>query len=111
MISSFTDLEIDQRSSSDVVEAWKEHQITLRCVVNVADGVTPTFQWRRDSDNSTVTDRAKHSDTALSSTLKLYLGFPNEISNYTCIARTSTATAKHTVVVKKLCKFSNKCLW
>ena len=88
------------------MEAWKDHQMTLRCVVNVADGVQPIFKWMRESGNTTVKERAKQSDTRQLSVLKLYPHFENEFDNYICVARTETTTKSHKVTIRRLCTYA-----
>mgnify|MGYP001794717353 CR=1 FL=1 len=92
-------------SSTNVMEVWKDHKMKLLCAVNVAEGVTPVFEWRRQSDGSVVKDRAKQHNTAISSTLQLFPHFEREFVNYVCVARTARTTKNHTVTIRRLCKY------
>ena len=98
----FSDIIIDRENSTEVIESWKGHKITMKCVVKKAfTNSTVRFYWHRSNGELLPGREAYFKDRELSQKT-VVTDTDAQFNPVRCTAKTETTTQTLTIKIKQL---------
>ncbi|KAJ7385615.1 hypothetical protein OS493_015202 [Desmophyllum pertusum] len=96
------DLMIDRKNSTQVMESWEGHKISLKCAVTKAHPNSPVrFFWNEHSDGTSLI--GKQVDWKEISQMTMVTTKDEDFQPVTCTAKTLATTQTLTIIIKRLC--------
>ena len=101
----FSDLMIDRENSTALIESWKGHKITMKCVVRKAfTNSTVLFYWRRSNGQPLPGREVYFKDRELSQKT-VVTDTDAQFDPVRCTAKTETSTQTLDITIKRLCEW------
>ena len=98
----FSDIVIDRENSTVLIESWKGHKITMKCVVRKANtNSTVLFSWHNSNDQLLYGREVYFKDRELSEKT-VVTETDAQFNPVRCTAKTETTTQTLDIVIKRL---------